>query len=227
MDRTIDRTSLYQKWEPMTTFYSFARFCTGRYAGLIANVKVLGLENVPLEGPLIVAANHLCFYDPPLVGGLFPRQVHFMAKKELSWGPFVLLMNGLTTFPVTRGTPDRKAIATALDYLKNGKVVGIFPQGTRVRSGGIENAEMGLSLIADKAQVPVIPIGLYYTNAGAYFPGMGSAVCMNVGPALTMEKVSREHRKENMERFTGQVMEAIGGLIEGGRRELESGGKPA
>jgi 1-acyl-sn-glycerol-3-phosphate acyltransferase len=124
--------------------------------------RVTGLENIPAGGA-IIAPNHQSFWDIPLLGvALKGRHVHFMAKSELFQNPvFGWVIRTLLAFPVKRGAPDRAAIRHAIEMLKAGDLVAIFPEGTRSKTGQLGAPEAGLSLIAAKADVPIVPVAIY------------------------------------------------------------------
>jgi len=124
--------------------------------------KVEGLENVPLEGPVIVACNHVSYWDPVLIGCALPRQVFFMAKDDLFEKPVLgFLIKKLGAFPVKRKQGDVSAIRKSLQILKENKVLGIFPEGTRSKSGAIQEALAGVVLIMEKSKAPILPLKVY------------------------------------------------------------------
>lgn len=133
--------------------------------------EVHGREKVPLTGPVILAANHVSMFDPPLVGCASPRRVTTMGKAELfdkKWfglKVFPYIIQHMATFPVKRGAPDRRALRRAARVLKDGEALVIFPEGRRTRSGELGPGEIGLAMIAHAARAPVVPMYLKGTDA--------------------------------------------------------------
>jgi 1-acyl-sn-glycerol-3-phosphate acyltransferase len=138
--------------------------------------EVIGTENVPRHGPLMVCPNHSGTIDPPLVPAFLPRaDAWSMAKSEYFQNP----INGWVfrhyhAFPVVRHTADRQALRRSFDLLKNGHVLIIYPEGTRVDSGLLSTPEPGAGFIAQKAGCLVLPVGLTGTREclpkGAHWP---------------------------------------------------------
>lgn len=108
-------------------FYKVLRFVLQIIFGILFRPKILGKENVPMTGGMIMAANHLSNWDPPMVGTYMPRPVAYMAKEEL-FKPAIAgaVISNLYAFPVKRGAADRAAIKTALGILKQGLCLGVF-----------------------------------------------------------------------------------------------------
>jgi 1-acyl-sn-glycerol-3-phosphate acyltransferase len=130
-----------------------------------------GTENIPGgPGPLIVASNHLSNLDPLLMGGFFPRTLFAMAKKELFPNRAAAWMwGGCNTFPIDRGTADRRALRTAIDVLRRGGRLLLFVEGTRATSPGMKRAEPGAGFLirrasADGQEVRVLPVGVWGTE---------------------------------------------------------------
>lgn len=127
---------------------------------------VYGAENVPKEGPLVVVSNHASDFDPPIVSCAVQRPVAYMAKEELFHIP--LLKQGIQlygAYPVKRGAADISAIRSALNCLAGGWAVGVFLQGTRTPDARIPEPKLGAALIARQAQVPLLPVSLWGTEA--------------------------------------------------------------
>jgi 1-acyl-sn-glycerol-3-phosphate acyltransferase len=135
-----------------------------RVAQVIAHVylrtKVIGRAHVP-AGPVILAANHLSFLDGPLVLGVAPRGVHFLIKESLAKG-FGKILLWAGQIPIYGGA-GREALAVALAELKRGRLVGIFPEGTR-RTGHVEAIHPGVAWLAIHSGAPVVPVACLGTR---------------------------------------------------------------
>jgi 1-acyl-sn-glycerol-3-phosphate acyltransferase len=138
--------------------------------------EVVGAENVPRSGALIVCPNHSATLDPPMVPAFLPRRDSWsMAKSEYFKGGLVTwLFRHYHAFPVVRHTADRTALRTAFEILKSGQALIIYPEGTRVESGMLAEPEPGAGFIAQKAGCPIVPVGLTGTRdclpKGAWWP---------------------------------------------------------
>lgn len=145
--------------------YSIVKFIVSIFLRFLFRWKSVGMENIPSKGPVIIASNHLSFWDPPLIGCSLNRQIHFMAKEELFQLPiFGWIIRKLQAFPVKRGSADRNAIRKSLELLSQGGILGLFPEGTRSKTGKLGKAEPGLALIALKSGAVVIPTAVKGTN---------------------------------------------------------------
>lgn len=127
--------------------------------------KIIGIENIPTNGGVVIASNHISLWDPPVVGAGLDRPVNFMAKEELfAFGPLRWIITIMKAFPVKRGAADRGAIRHAINLLKNGEILGLFPEGTRSKTGELGKPEAGVGMIVLKAGVPIIPAAIIGTN---------------------------------------------------------------
>ncbi|SMC57300.1 lysophospholipid acyltransferase family protein [Sporomusa malonica] len=193
--------------------YNLLRFVLGIIFSFFFRWKVIGAENVPSSGGLIIASNHVSLWDPPVVGTAIPRRIHFMAKEELFSNPiFARIISGLGAFPVKRGIADRTAIRTALTLLENGSILGIFPEGTRSKNGQLGSPEPGLAMLAVKAGVPVVPTAIIGTNKvfqqGQFFPKFK----VIFGKPIMLSK--DDAKKDGLEVLSLKVMDAIGRMLE-------------
>jgi 1-acyl-sn-glycerol-3-phosphate acyltransferase len=125
----------------------------------------VGREHLPRTGPLLLAANHRSFLDPFVIGALVRRPVYYMAKRELfekRWQAWIL--NALGAFPVDRGAGDGAAMATARTILERGDCVVVFPEGTRIREGGLRDPRRGIGRLALETGTPVAPVAVIGTE---------------------------------------------------------------
>jgi 1-acyl-sn-glycerol-3-phosphate acyltransferase len=129
--------------------------------------KVVGRKNTHVKGKGIVISNHLSMWDPLIISVVFHRQIFWMGKVELfkNWIARAFF-HIVKAFPVRRGEGDLAAIRHAFRLLRDGKLFGIFPEGTRVKGGGLRKFEPGTSMIALKSGAPIIPLYI----KGAYKP---------------------------------------------------------
>lgn len=124
-----------------------------------------GLEEVPPEGPAVIASNHKSWLDPVAIGIVLKRPVSFMAKAELFRYPiFGWLIRNLYAFPVKRGEADISALKNALRILKEGRVLGIFVEGTRIKAEGIGELRKGIYAISKSSGAPVIACAIKGTR---------------------------------------------------------------
>lgn len=153
--------------------YSIAKIILKVLFAIGLRMRVEGAENIPVEGPLVIASNHLSLLDPPVIGVASTRKVHFMAKQELFVPILGDLYKILGAFPVRRGGADRAAIKHGIDILKNNQVLAIFPEGTRSKTGKLGKAEPGALMMASKALATIVPccvVGTDFRRQGKIWP---------------------------------------------------------
>lgn len=132
--------------------------------------RVYGTENLPPSGGVILAGNHVSYLDPPIAATSIWRRVRFVAKRELFSIPvFGALIAALGAFPIARGRVDREGLRTAERLLREGKVVLVFPEGTRSPNGRLQPPEPGLGLLALRTEAPVVPMALVGTEKALPF----------------------------------------------------------
>lgn len=139
-------------------FYRFARFLLKKIFKIRYKLVVHGNTNLP-ETPLVICANHINLWDPILLAIIFDRPIRFMAKKELFENKFLgFLLEKFGAFPVDRDNVNIKTIKDAIKLVKDNEVLGIFPEGTRVKTVSEENMKTGVAMIASRAGADVIPV---------------------------------------------------------------------
>lgn len=187
-------------------------------AKLVGRLTVIGRENIPREGGVMVCANHISYADPPVLGAASSRPLHYMAKIELFQIPAIgKLIKGLGAFPVQQRTADRAALKTAIEYLGKGEVVGMFPEGQRVFGGQLGEPLPGVGMIVLRAKAPVIPAALI--NTDKFLPPHKllpkfSRVKVVFGEPVKLDDLYDLSGREAVEEVGKRIMAAIGELIE-------------
>lgn len=139
-------------------FYKVCREIVRFFMLFVFRLEFKGQENIPESGGVIIAYNHRSNWDPIIAGLSSPRQLTFMAKEELFKNPFFAwLIRKLGAFPIRRGRGDVSAVKASLSILKQGKCMLMFPEGHRIKDGKIVKAKAGVAVIAQHAQVKIIP----------------------------------------------------------------------
>lgn len=188
------------------TFYSFARSLVNSVLSPIYRIEVIGKENMPADGGVLLCANHIDNLDPPVVGITAPRPVHFMAKEELFSVPLLgKIVPHLNAFPVKRGMSDREALRKGLGILKDGKVLGLFPEGTRSKTGEMGKGLAGAGFFALRSEAHVVPCAII----GPYKAFKKLKVVY--GKPIDMESI--KEKKLNAEQTTDLIMSEIQALI--------------
>lgn len=135
------------------------------------SVRILGAEHVPADGPVILAPHHTGFVDAPLLMATSPRPVHTLAKKELFRGPFGWILRGVGQIPLDREEPGRNLVKAGMGVLDAGRVLVVFPEGTR-GAGDFSELRTGLAWFALRSGAPVVPV--VFTGTGTRGRTLGS-----------------------------------------------------
>ena len=193
----------------------FDKVCFLVYA---RKLEIVGRENAPTEGPLIVASNHLNNADPPVVALAFSRFPTFMAKREmLSWpilGPGFRIFGA---FPVRRGGADLSAIRAATEVVNEGRMLVMFPEGTRSRTGGLTKGHPGTALIALRTGAPIVPVAVTGTETITWpwifiKPLSIKRITITLGEPFTLppvEKIDSEAASEATELIMRKIAELL------------------
>jgi 1-acyl-sn-glycerol-3-phosphate acyltransferase len=192
-------------WFVKGIFFPFVRL----YLGLTRE----GLEHLPRRGPAIVVSNHVSYMDAIILGSASPRPIHFIV---LRWMYDLLLIRwfywGMGTIPVRAEGQDAKGIKQALRLLASGRILGIFPEGTRSADGRLSEPRPGAAMIAALSGAPVVPA--YIDGArdslpvGSSFPSP-ARVHVRFGPPLCFQRDRRQAGREALQEFAGAMVEAI------------------
>ena len=142
-------------------FYSFVKPIVRFIIVLLFRPKVIGLDNIPKEGRVILAGNHTKWLDPVMLVSINKRQLHFLAKEELFHGITKFIVLGMGCIPVNRKIHDRDALESAYKTLEIDNVIGIFPEGTINRTDDvIMPFKMGAVKMSEKTNSPIVPFGI-------------------------------------------------------------------
>ncbi|QHW30207.1 1-acyl-sn-glycerol-3-phosphate acyltransferase [Paenibacillus rhizovicinus] len=189
--------------------YSICRSLLRIIYAVLFRFEASGLENIPSSGPVVLCSNHISLLDPTTVGTKVNRKVHYMAKAELFnvpvFGPFI---RSLGAFPVKRGGVSKEAIRTAITLLKEGKVMGIFPEGSR--SAGDSAGKKGAAMIALRSGAVVIPVAII----GKY--NIFRKMRIKYGKPIDMSDFIQDSSSDVLERVTETIMSNIRRMVKEG-----------
>lgn len=194
-------------------FYRFAWAICGFFLKTVRRMEIRGAGNIPLRGGLVLASNHRSYWDPVVIGCAMPktRQIFFMAKHELFKIPLLgPVITALGAFPVKREGADRKAIRTALDHLAEGRVVGIFPEGTRSKGDDMLEPHMGAAMLSARTGSPVLPVAVIGTRG--FFGKVKIVFGTPMTPDLPQARGSKAGRDE-LTVISRAIMERVADLM--------------
>ena len=192
-------------------FYRFLCVFLGAIYAVLYPTKVEGVENIPEEGGFVLCCNHCSNRDPfYLAIPVKRRYLHFMAKMELfKFGPVAWFVRALGGFPVDRGHSDLAAVRTSLQLIKEGHGLAIFPQGTRVKDNACTPMLEGVSMIALRANAPVIPAYI----GGPYRPFRRTQ--LTFGKPVDFSDIGRRVDSATLDKATRRIEDAVYGLKKG------------
>jgi 1-acyl-sn-glycerol-3-phosphate acyltransferase len=204
--------------------WAVGRRTIGPLVHFFARLRVYGAERVPMDGGVVLAANHFSWLDPPALGTACPRNVFFMAKIEAhrvaGLGELVRLFG---TFPVRRGESDRDAVRTMRKLVHDGNALGLFVEGTRQRSGELGRVQPGAAMVAINEEVPVVPVAIHGSHEWRF--GNFHPVSVAWGSPMTFEGLPRGGKgyKEaslEIERELAKLLDWLRGVHELGRPDV-------
>jgi 1-acyl-sn-glycerol-3-phosphate acyltransferase len=174
------------------------------------NIHFSGLENVPRTGPCILATNHLSRLDTPLIFMAIDRvDLSGLVTHKYRFNPlFALFVKVSNSIWINRDIADYQAIRASLNHIKSGGILGIAPEGTRSRNGKLIQAKNGVALIAEKAGVPIIPVGIYGSEDTMFKLRhfRRPNVYLNFGKSFLLPSIDRVDREASLLRNTDEIM---------------------
>ena len=204
-----------QFWTPRP-IYRWGHRLTNLFCKTVGRLRVQGVDHIPKEGGVLLVSNHVSFLDPVIVGSAASREVHYMARSNAFDIPGLgKLISVYNAYPVNRGAPDLGALRKTISLLQGGKVVLIFPEGTRSVDGTLGKARDGACFIAHRAGVPTIPV--FHSGAERVLPRNSrrlrrAQLTVTFGEPLKLTTEEFETRREMYQHMGNQVMEAIADL---------------
>lgn len=192
-----------------TGLYTFARVVIGFIIKVLFGGRARGMENYPQDENCIILSNHISAWDPLTVAYFYKvSEIHFMGKESLfknralGW-----LLRKLHAFRVNRGESDMSAMREAMKVLKDGHVLGIFPEGHRQQGGRMQSIETGVAVIAMRTDAPLIPVLI----TGKYRPfGKLRSV---IGPPIPIDDLrARRTDSEALEALKARIIDAVEAL---------------
>lgn len=182
---------------------------------LVSRIRVSGREHVPRTGPLLIVANHLSWYDPLLLGVVMPRRIWFFTKEEVFRWPVVgWLCRSTGQIAVYRGESDRAALESALAYLREGKALVFFPEGTVERQEVMISAHTGVAMLALRSGATILPVAHAGTRrilrrGRGWFP----RVTMRIGQPYSPLLPEGITHKAALQMVTQEVMQRIAEMM--------------
>lgn len=172
------------------SFYGFIKFFCALFLRLFFKVKVVGKSNINCKlGSLILVSNHKSNLDPVLLGLYSKRRLYFMAKEELFVNPiFGYIIKKLGAFPVKRNSRDAGAVSCAKSIIDSGKILALFPEGTRSKTDEILKFKLGAVRLAVASGCEILPCSIFYAKGG-----FRRRVFLEYGKALTWQQLANNN----------------------------------
>ena len=195
----------------MSLFYFVAKKLTNAFIHIAFRMRYEGKENIDQRGGFMVCSNHRTVLDPLFIAQKIRPQLFFMAKQELFKNCFFgAIIKGLGAFPVERGKGDNSAIDFAVDTLKSGKVLAMFPEGTRSKDGTPGKPKSGAALVAMQTKADILPVAISFEPPLRF----RSVVTIRYGKMIRFEELGAEHSTPSeMKRASKLIMGRIVELV--------------
>ena len=207
----------------MLNLNKICNFIQLKILNTFAEFHIEGVNNIPINGPLIFVANHQAYVDPSLISVISPRKVNFVAKSEVfKFLPLALLLKSYGAHPIKRNRLDLNFFRWAIKILNNGEALCLFPEGTR-SNGILKKGLPRIVHLAVRSGVNIIPVGIEGTNknqgiSGVLFPR--GKIIVKVGKAFKFEKSNKSLPRDTIDDILDKIMNNIAELIPSGMRGI-------
>jgi 1-acyl-sn-glycerol-3-phosphate acyltransferase len=172
-------------------YYSAARLLASGCCRVLTGWDVRGRRHIPRTGGVVVACNHISFWDPPLIGAAVPRELYFLAREDLFRSPLLgSLIRSVNAIPIRRGVADLSGLSRAMQHLKEGAALLMFPEGGRMRDGELHPARPGVGMMAVHADVPIVPCHISGSDRQRQWWYRGTRVRLWFGPARSWQDLA-------------------------------------
>ncbi len=187
--------------------YKFIMAVFGPLAKLLFRIKISFEEPFPTEGPVIICGKHISAPDPFFAMAAVKRPIHYMAKASIFEKKFFKwFLTKMYVYPVKRGAVDKKSFETSISLLEQGNVLGIYPEGTRVRGIDDMSLKTGAMHLAVKTGAVIIPLGMYTKN---YKVHIFKRTYLRFGKAIHVENLPEEDiTREKLQELTNTVLKS-------------------
>jgi 1-acyl-sn-glycerol-3-phosphate acyltransferase len=209
--KTKPQKNLYEPYRMPMILWRLIRALVRLIFAIMLDVQLVGRQNMPGKGPVIIASNHLSWVDVPLIPAYLKPKIVYMAKEETFKGKLGWLVRFLGAFPVKRGEADRQSLRAAEEQLKAGRILGIFPEGTRSKIHRLGQAHAGLGMIALRSGVPVVPVAIYGSEKA--FKKFRPHIQMTYGEPMILAPKGKKITREDIDAVTDQVMLRIASML--------------
>ena len=194
-------------------FYTFSRSILFLFFKIFFRPKIFGTENFPKVGPLIVAPNHVSFLDPLIVGVAAPKRLNYLARDTLfKYRFFARILYLMNVLPIKRESGDINAFKLALNKLSQGKMILIFPEGTRSGDGNLQSPKSGIGFLQNVTGAKILPCFVKGSMEAwpkhSRFPRF-RPVSVYFGKPLELKGELRGHKRDRYVHIADQTMEAI------------------
>jgi 1-acyl-sn-glycerol-3-phosphate acyltransferase len=209
--KTKPQKNLYEPYSTPMFLWRLIRGIVRLIVAIMYDVHLVGRQNVPETGPLIVASNHLSWADVVLIPAFLKRKVVSMAKEETFQGKTGWLVRFFGAFPVKRGEADRQSLRTAEEQLKAGRVLSIFPEGTRSKIHKLGQAHAGMGMIALRSGAAVLPVAIYGSENA--FKKFRPRITITFGEPMILTPKGKKITRQDIDESTEQVMLRIASML--------------